>query len=112
MALEDHTELHDDVVAPCCDVQLVVLFFVQANKAELQQLVSACKKCADALNPEGVCERRRFLPALLLAARHGHGHLQIVQYLLPWKIINYDYMRMYVGYRYYGRGEESFAYGG
>ena len=30
---EDHTELKDDAVVPCCDVQLVVLPFVQTNHA-------------------------------------------------------------------------------
>ena len=86
---EEHTELHDDAVAPCCDVQLVVLPFVQASKAELRQLLSACRENSSEkvvgllrrpLNPDGVRERRKFLPALHLAAQHGHS--EIVQLLL------------------------------
>ena len=86
---EDHTELHDDAVAPCCDVQLVVMSFVQATKAELRQLLFACREndpnelvelLRRPLNPDGVDERQRFLPAFHLAAQHGHS--QIVRLLL------------------------------
>ena len=41
---EDHTELHDDDVVPCCDVQLVVLSFVPAKKYEIRELLSACRE--------------------------------------------------------------------
>ena len=86
---EDHTELQDDAVVPCCDVQLVVLSFVQSNKAELRQLLLACRdnrpnKLLDLLrrplNPDGARERQMFGPALHLAAQNGH--VEIVQLLL------------------------------
>ena len=41
---EDHSELHDDAVVPCCDVQLVVLPSVQTEKVELDRLISACSE--------------------------------------------------------------------
>ena len=86
---ENHAELHDDDVVLCCDVQLVVLPFVQAKSDEIRQLLSACKenhpdKLVDLLrrplNPDRLCERRGFLPTLHLAAQNGH--LQIVQLLI------------------------------
>ena len=86
---EDHTELHDDAVVPCCDVQLVVLSFVQTKKKTLWKLLSACRenhpdKLVDLLrkplNPEGDHERPVFLAGLHLAAEYGHPH--IVQLLL------------------------------
>ena len=86
---EDHTELQDDAVVPCCDVQLVVLNFVQAEEEELEQLVSACNEnrpdevvdlFRKPLNPDGTHERPAFLESLRLAA--GNGYLQIVQLLL------------------------------
>ena len=86
---DNHTELHDDVVVPCCDVQLVVLPFVQAEDDDMEQLVSACKQnrpdelvdlLQKPLNPEGALEKPAFLRALHLAAETGHS--PIVQLLL------------------------------
>ena len=66
---EDHTELHDNAVVPCCDVQLVVLNFVQAKEDEIKQLVSACEEnrpdelaelLRKPLNPDGTHEGTRF----------------------------------------------------
>ena len=85
----DHTELHDDAVVPCCDVQLVVLPFAQAEDEDMEQLVSACKQnrpdelvdlLRKPLNPHGGCERRVFVQDLSWAAKNGHW--QIVQLLL------------------------------
>ena len=80
---EDHSELQDDAVVPCCDVQLVVLSFVQAEEEELEQLVSACNEnrpdevvdlLRKPLNPDGLAS------SLRVAAENGH--LQILQLLL------------------------------
>ena len=86
---KDHAELHDDSVVPCCDVQLVVMSFVEAEKEEARQLLSACREnhpdelmdlLRRPLNPEGGRERRGFLAGLHLAGQNGHSH--IVQLLL------------------------------
>ena len=86
---ENHTELHDDDVVPCCDVQLVVLPFVPAKTGEIRQLLSACWEnhpdelidlLQKPLNPKGVQEIQGFLAALRFAAQNGHS--QIVQLLL------------------------------
>ena len=86
---EDHTELQDDAVVPCCDVQLVVLDFVQAEEDEIKQLVSACNEnrpdelvdlLRKPLNPDGTHEGPAFLESLRLAA--GNGYLQIVHLLI------------------------------
>ena len=79
---EDHTELQDDAVAPCCDVQLVVVDFVQADEGEMEQLISACREnrpdelvdlLRKPLNPCGAQERRVFFPfgTWYLAAEKG-----------------------------------------
>ena len=86
---EDHTELHDDAAVPCCEVQLVVVDFVQAAEGEIGNVVSACRKnrpdelvdlLRKPLDPQGARERERFLHALNFAAQKGHW--QIVQLLL------------------------------
>ena len=86
---QDHVELRDDAVLPCCDVQLVVLSFTQAEKHEIMHLISACSEnhrdevvdlLRKPLNPDALPERRGFLPALHLAAQKGHS--QIVELLL------------------------------
>ena len=78
----DHTELHDDAVAPCCDVQLVVVDFVQAEECEMEQLISACREnrpdelvdfLRKPLNPRGAT-------ALYEAAENGHS--EVVRLLL------------------------------
>ena len=85
----DHNELHDDASVACCDVQLVILDFVEAQKDEIDRLVSACEEnhpdelvdlLRKPLNPEGLHERQGFIHALHLAAKNGHS--QIVQLLL------------------------------
>ena len=82
---EDRSELHEDAVAPCCDVQLVVVPFMRAEDKEHDQLVSASMEnrpnelvdlLRKPLNPH-TCE---FLQALEWAAQEGHS--QIVQLLL------------------------------
>ena len=86
---EDHTELQDDSVVPCCDVQLVVQSFVQAEECEMEQLISACREnrpdelvdlLRKPLNPCGAHEQGGFAEALVFAAENGH--LQIVETLL------------------------------
>ena len=86
---EDHTELHDNAVVPCCDVQLVVLHFVQAEEEELEQLLSACGEnkldelvdlLRKPLNPDDIPNRWTFATSLHLAAENGYSH--IVQFLL------------------------------
>ena len=85
---EDHTELQDDDVVPCRDVQLVVVDFVPAQPDEFKQLISACREnrldelvhlIRKPLNPQGVHEKPEFLEALEWAAENGHS--QIVQLL-------------------------------
>ena len=84
---EDHSELHYNAAVPCCDMQLVVLNFVQAEEEELEQLVSACNEnrpdevvdlLRKPLNPE--LEGLAFSDSLRLAAANGNSH--IVQLLL------------------------------
>ena len=84
---EDHTELQDDAVAPCCDVQLVVVDFVQADEGEIEQLISACREnrlgelvdlLRKPLNPRGA--QVGFWRALHLAVENGHS--QVVEILL------------------------------
>ena len=86
---EDQTELCDDAAVPCCEVQLVLLSFVQAEGDELDELVSACgenrpERVIDLLrkpmNPDGIPDREAFLHSLRVASENGH--LQIVQLLL------------------------------
>ena len=87
---QDHTELQDDAVVPCCDVQLVVLPYIQTEKEEIGQLVSACRgnrleELVDLLrkplNPYGMPGTSgNFLFCLHWAAKEGH--LQIARLLL------------------------------
>ena len=81
---EDRSELHDDASVPCCDVQLVVLNFVQAEEEELEQLSSACSEnrpdklinlLRKPLSPSGLRERQVFMNALHLAAMNGHSQI-------------------------------------
>ena len=86
---EDHSELHDDAAVPCCDVQLAILDFVEAQEDEIDHLCSACyenqpDKLVDLLrkplNPNGKHKRPGVMQALLFAAASGNSH--IVQLLL------------------------------
>ena len=86
---QDHTELQDDSVVPCCDVQLVVLDFVRDKEDEVDQLYSACQEnrpdklfdlLRKPLNPDGFEGCMHFLDSLHWAASFGHA--QIVQLLL------------------------------
>ena len=83
------SELHDDAVVPCCDVQLVILDFVKSTRSERKSLISACKEnrpdelvdlLRTPLNPDGMPEHWAFLDALHLAADYGYP--QIVLLLL------------------------------
>ena len=85
---EDHSELHDDAVVPCCDVQLVILDFVKSTRSERKALISACKEnrpevvdlLRTPLNSDGMQEHWAFSDALHLAADYGYS--QIVLLLL------------------------------
>ena len=86
---EDCSELDDDAVVPCGDVQLVILDFVEAQEDEIDLLVTACEEnhpdelvdhLCKPLNPDGLYERQGFMHALHLAAENGHS--RIVQLLL------------------------------
>ena len=81
---EDHSELQDDAVVPCCDVQLVVQSFVQAEEEEMGQLLSACKEnrpdeLVDLLR-KPLSPPRSLVKALHMAVENGFS--QIVEILL------------------------------
>ena len=77
---EDHNELKDDALVTACDVQLIVLEFVQTEDGEVQKLFDACKRnllekvdelLRKPMNPEEVVPSRN-KNALQIAANSGH----------------------------------------
>ena len=92
---EDRTDLHDDAIAQCCDVQLVLVPFVESNEADRDKLSDVLALVVEAaerkqryledllrrpLNPNAKQDGRRFTEILHAAARDSE--LQIVQLLL------------------------------
>ena len=86
---EDRTDLHDDAIAQCCDVQLVLVPFVESNEADLDQLSDALAEnqphdledlLRRPLNPNAKQDRHWFTYILHGAA--ADGNVQIVQLLL------------------------------
>ena len=91
---EDQSELPDDAVVPCSDVQLVVLNFVQADAGEVEKLVQASSRNhvdqVDELlrtpmnpNPEGeLAISGKLLHTTPLHVAAVKGHTEVVKLLL------------------------------